>query len=129
MILLQIELLYFVLMIGTFIALLVFAKLPSGICLMASAVVGAIASALISHTEFALRYFVEGTFAYFDTILVITVAMIFMGAMQSSGALEYISAALVKKLRKYPTLLLICFMLIIMFPAMVTGSSLASAIA
>ena len=123
------ELLYFVLMIGTFIALLMLAKLPSGICLMASAVVGAVASALISKTDFALRYFVEGTFAYFDTILIITVAMIFMGAMQSSGALEYISAAIVKKLRKYPTLLLICFMLIIMFPAMVTGSSLASAIA
>ena len=129
MILLEIELLYFILMIGTFIALLVFAKLPSGICLMASAVVGALASALISKTEFGLRYFVEGTFAYFDTILIITVAMIFMGAMQSSGALEYISAAIVKKLRKYPTILLICFMLIIMFPAMVTGSSLASAIA
>lgn len=123
------ELLYFVLMIGTFIALLMLAKLPSGICLMASAVVGAVASALISHTDFALRYFVEGTFAYFDTILIITVAMVFMGAMQSSGALEYISAVIVKKLRKRPTLLLICFMLIIMFPAMVTGSSLASAIA
>ncbi len=126
--LLQIELLYLVAMLATFIILLLLAKLPSGICLMASAVVGAILSAIFSATTFDLRYFIEGTFGYFDTILIITTAMIFMGAAQVSGALEYISALLVKAFRKVPSLLLIAFMLIIMFPAMVTGSSLASAI-
>ncbi len=126
--LLQIELLYFVLMIGSFIALLLWAKLPSGICLMVSAVVGAVASAIFSQTDISLRFFVEGAFGYFDTILVITTAMVFMGAMQTCGALEYISAALVKAFYKVPSLLLISFMLIIMFPGMVTGSSLASAI-
>lgn len=125
---LQIELLYFVLMLATFIILVLAAKMPSGLSLMISAVVGAVFSAIISKTPFELRYFVEGAFGYFDTILVITAAMIFMGAMQSSGALEYISALLVKTFRRSPTLLLISFMIIIMFPAMVTGSSLASAI-
>lgn len=125
---LQIELLYFVLMIATFICLMLVFKLPSGLCLMAAAVVGAILSFLFSGTAFELRYFVEGTFGYFDTILTITTAMIFMGIMQESGALEYLSALLVKALRKFPSLLLVSFMIIIMFPAMVTGSSLASAI-
>ena len=126
--LLQIELLYFVLMIGSFIALLLWAKLPSGLCLMISAVIGAVVSAIFSQTPFDLRYFVEGTFGYFDTILVITTAMIFMGVMQVSGALEYLNVVLVKAFRTVPSALLVCFMFIIMFPAMVTGSSLASAI-
>ena len=95
---------------------------------MISAVFGCALSAIISHTEFSLREFVDGAFGYFDTILIITAAMIFMGGLQASGALDYISALLVKKLYRFPTLLLISFMIIIMFPAMVTGSSLASII-
>lgn len=125
---LQIQLLYLVAMIATFIVLLLWAKLPSGICLMLSAVVGAILSAIFSNTPFDLRYFIEGSFGYFDTILIIATAMIFIGAAQASGALDYISALLVKVFRKSPALLLIAFIVIIMFPAMVTGSSLASAI-
>ena len=126
---LQIELLYFVLMIGGFVALLLFAKLPAGLCMMLSSLIGGVLSFFITKTPLGLRYFIEGTFGYFDTILVITTAMIFIGAMQATGALEYLSAVLVKTFRKYPSLLLIVFMIIIMFPGMVTGSSLASAIA
>ncbi len=129
----QIELLYFALMIATFVVLLLAAKLPSGLCLMAAAVAGVLASFLIGPlfnqgTAFELRYLVEGTFGYFDTILIITTAMIFMSAMKANGCLEYVSALIVKTFRKFPTLLLIALMIIIMFPAMVTGSSLASAI-
>ena len=125
---LEIELLYFIIMIAVFIVLMLVFKIPSGLSLMASAIVGAILSMIFSHTSFELRYFVEGTFGYFDTILTITTAMVFMGALQASGALEYISAVLVKTFRKFPSILLIAFIIIIMFPAMVTGSSLASAI-
>ena len=125
---LEIELLYFVIMIAVFIVLMLVFKVPSGLSLMASAVVGALLSFAFSGTKFELRYFVEGTFGYFDTILTITTAMVFMGAMQASGALEYISALLVKVFHKFPSILLIAFIIIIMFPAMVTGSSLASAI-
>lgn len=132
---LEIELLYFVLMIATFVVLLLFAKLPSGLCLMASAVVGAIAYTIVAAVGGSapsaidlLRYLSEGTFGYLDTILVIVTAMVFMGAMQISGALEYISALLVRTFRRVPSVLLILLMLIIMFPAMVTGSSLTSAI-
>ena len=124
----QIELLYFVLMIAVFIVCVLAFKLPAGISMMISAVIGMALSAIISHTEFSLRELVDGAFGYFDTILIITAAMIFMGGLQASGALDYISALLVKKLYKFPTLLLISFMIIIMFPAMVTGSSLASII-
>lgn len=124
----EIELLYFVAMIATFIVLLLVCKLPAGISLMISAIVGLILSGIFSGTEVSLRHLIEGGFGYFDTILIITCAMIFMTALEKSGALEYISAFLVKKLSKYPTLLLITFMLIIMFPGMITGSSLASVV-
>lgn len=123
-----IELLYFVVMIAVFVVLMLVAKLPSGLSLMASALVGVLLSWAFSGTEFEFRYLLEGAFGYFDTILTITTAMVFMGALQVTGALEYISAAVVKALRRWPTILLIVFMFIIMFPAMVTGSSLASAI-
>lgn len=125
---LEIELIYFIIMIAVFIVLMLGFKVPSGLSLMASAVIGIVLSACFSHTSFELRYLVEGTFGYFDTILTITTAMVFMGALQASGALEYISAVLVKTFHKFPSILLIAFILIIMFPAMVTGSSLASAI-
>ena len=125
---LQIELLYFLVMIAVFILLVLLVKMPSGIAMMISAVVGMALSAIISKTEFSLRELVDGAFGYFDTILIITAAMVFMGGLQASGALDYISALLVKKLYRHPTILLLAFMLIIMFPGMVTGSSLSSII-
>ena len=122
----QIELLYFLVMIAVFIVMLLVVKAPSGISMMVSALVGGILFCIVSGEQFSIRYYVDGAFGYFDTILIITAAMIFMGGLQACGALDYLSAFLVKKLYKYPTLLLLSFMLIIMFPGMVTGSSLAS---
>ncbi len=124
----EIELLYFVAMIATFVILLLVCKLPAGISMMISAIVGLVLSGIFSQTDISIRQLVEGGFGYFDTILVITCAMIFMVALEKSGTMEYISAFLVKKLHRYPTILLITFMLIIMFPGMITGSSLASVV-
>ena len=115
-------------MLAVFIVLLIVAKMPSGVALMCSAVVGAILSAIFSKTDLSLRQFIDGGFGYFDTILVIVAAMIFIVSLQKSGALEYFSVMLVKAFRKFPTLLLICFMIILMLPGMITGSSLSSVI-
>ena len=122
----DIELLYFEAMIVTFIVLLVFAKMPSGIALMCSAVVGMTLGAIFSGTGWNLRYLIEGGFGYFDTILVIVTAMLFISGLKASGAIEYISVLLVKVFRKVPTVLLLTFILIVMLPGMLTGSSLAS---
>lgn len=124
----QIELLYFVLMIGTFVLLLLCFKVQAGLALMVSAIIGALVSALISGTELSIRQFIEGGFAYFDTILVVTTSMVFMASLERIGALDYFSAYLLKKFHKRPTLLLISFMFILMFPGMITGSSLSSVI-
>ena len=64
----EIELLYLVAMLATFVVLLLVAKTPSGIALMASALVGLVLSAIFSDTELSLRQLLEGGFGYFDTI-------------------------------------------------------------
>lgn len=124
----QIELLYFILMIGTFVLLLLCFKVPAGLSLMAAAIIGALASALISRTDLSIRHFVEGGFGYFDTIIVVTTSMIFMVSLDRIGALDYFSAFLLKNFYKAPSLLLISFMFILMFPGMITGSSLSSVV-
>jgi TRAP-type C4-dicarboxylate transport system permease large subunit len=97
-------------------------KLPVSIAMVAAAVAGA----LIGGEGFPIRHFVEGTFGYLDTILVIAAAMIFMKAIQKSGTLDALSSLIIEKYHKRPTLLLIFLMLIVMFPGMITGSSTAS---
>ena len=128
--LLEIELLYFVAMIATFVILLLVCKLNAGVSLMCSALVGGLLYAIVSGNWFALnpRYYIEGAFGYFDTILVIVAAMVFIGGIEACGGLDYVSALLVKAFRKFPTILLLSFMLILMLPGMITGSSLAAII-
>ena len=126
----QIELLYFVAMLATFIVLLLVCKFNAGVSLMCSAVVGGLLYAICSGNWFALnpRYYIEGASGYFDTILVIVAAMVFIGGIEACGALDYVSALLVKALRKFPTILLFAFMFILMLPGMITGSSLSAII-
>lgn len=119
---------YFVAMLAVFVVLLLALKVPAGISLMISAVLGAVLSTIFSQTEFTLRHFIEGGFAYLDNLIVIVAAMVFMAGLTASGALNYFSVILVKTFHKKPVLLLIFFMLIIMFPAMITGSSLSSVV-
>lgn len=126
----EIELLYFVAMLATFVILLLVCKLNAGVSLMCSALVGGLLYAICSGNWYALnpRYYIEGAFGYFDTILVIVAAMVFIGGIEACGGLDYVSAVLVKALRKFPTLLLLSFMIILMLPGMITGSSLAAII-
>ena len=126
----EIELLYFVAMLATFVVLLLVCKFNAGVSLMCSALVGGLLYAIVSGNWYALnpRYYIEGAFGYFDTILVIVAAMVFIGGIEACGGLDYVSALLVKALRKYPTILLLSFMVILMLPGMITGSSLAAII-
>ncbi len=61
-----------------------------------------------------------------DTVLIISMAMIFMTVIQKSGALEALTAVIVSRFHKVPAVMLILLMLIIMFPGMITGSSTAA---
>jgi TRAP-type C4-dicarboxylate transport system permease large subunit len=111
--------LVFLLMVAIFAILAMGFKLPIGISLAFSALSGA----LLGGEGIALRHLVEGSFGYFDTILIIICAMIFMKVLQASGILDTITALLLRTFYKKKFTLLMTVMLIIMFPGMITGSS------
>lgn len=117
-----VELVLFLVMVGVFAAASFAARLPVSLSLLLAAVAGLLAS---GH-GLALRHLVEGTFGYVDTILVIATAMVFMRAVQESGALAALNAAIIRRFRGVPVLLLPLLMLVTMFPGMITGSSSAS---
>lgn len=118
----SIELIIFLAMVITFVAGCFLAKLPVSISMVAAAIVGG----LIGGYGLPLRHLVEGMFSYVDTILTIAAAMIFMKVVQESGALAALSAAIIRRFYKVPSLLLCLIMLVIMFPGMITGSSTAA---
>jgi len=124
----NVELIYFLVMIAAFIVFLLVLKMPSGISLMLSAIVGCALGAIISGTEFSAREFFDGAFGYFDTIIVIVAAMMFISGLERSGAIEYFSALLVKAFKKFPTLLILSFMILLMLPGMITGSSISAVV-
>lgn len=62
-----IELLYFIVMLAVFVIFLVLLKVPAGISLMISAIVGA----LIAGFGIPIRHLVEGTFGFIDPIMTI----------------------------------------------------------
>lgn len=118
----SIELILFIAMIGVFIISCFAFKLPVSIAMLLSAISGT----LISGNSIPVRHLIEGSFAYIDTILVISTAMIFMKIVQEIGTLNSLTATILRKFHKTPIVLLILLMLISMFPGMITGSSTAS---
>jgi TRAP-type C4-dicarboxylate transport system permease large subunit len=119
---LQLETTVFFVMLGTFLLCNLLLRLPVSLSMVA----GAVAGALAAGEGIPLRHLFEGTFVYFDTVLIISTAMIFMTVIQKSGALDSLGALIVTRFYKVPAVMLVLLMLMVMFPGMVTGSSTAS---
>lgn len=109
-------------MLGSFLVCNVLFKLPVSL----SMAIGAIVGALVGGYGVPVRHLFEGTFTYIDTVLIIATAMIFMTVIQQSGTMSALNAVIVTKFYKVPAIMLILLMLIVMFPAAVTGSSTAA---
>lgn len=109
-------------MLGVFLLANLLFKLPVSV----SMILGAVAGALVGGEGVPLRHLFEGTFAYVDTCLIISTAMLFMATIEESGALDALSATIVKRFHKFPALMLILLMFVVMFPGMITGSSTAA---
>jgi len=116
------EPLIFLLMLAVFIFLAMVLRWPIGVSLALSALAGSLAS---GH-GLGLRHLVEGSFGYFDTILIILTATIFMKVLEATGFLDTAVAALLRALARRKALLLLVAMVIVMFPGMITGSSTAA---
>lgn len=118
------ELITLLAMIGTFIALAALLKLPAAVATAGSAIIGLLLSGNFSD----LRHLVEGTFGYFDVMLIIATAMIFMKALEESEILREISNRMVKRFGKKRVPLALVSMFLVMIPGMLTGSSTAAAL-
>jgi len=118
----DVEFLYFLLLVGSFIICVFAFKLPASVAMLAASLLTLIASG----NGLDIRHLVEGSFGFLDTILVIVSAMIFMRFVQESGGLAAMTYIIIKRFRNYPVLLLPMLMLVAMFPGMITGSSSAS---
>jgi len=114
------EALLFITMVGSFVGLAAL-RLPISIALLFSSIVGAV----ISDT-FSISRLVEGAFGYFDAILIIATAMIFMNSIKESGLLKDAADVITFSFRRYPRTLLIMMTLFIMSAGMITGSSTAA---
>lgn len=112
----------FLIMVAAFAFFSMALRLPIGISLALSALGGA----LIGGHGIALRHLVEGSFGYFDTILIIASAMVFMKVLEASGILDTITAVLLRTFYRHKLPLLLTVMFIVMFPGMITGSSTAA---
>jgi gluconate:H+ symporter, GntP family len=113
------ELIILICMLATFAAGVFFLKMPSGVSLMLAAIAGA----LIDGHGIPVRHLVEGGFGFFDAIMIISTAMIFMRIMEETGALAGISKGILKLFYRFPTILVIVLTIFVMFPGMLTGLS------
>ncbi|MBN2010852.1 TRAP transporter large permease subunit [candidate division KSB1 bacterium] len=109
-------------MVGSFILFAMLFKLPIGISL----IIASIAGAFVAGEGVPIRHLVEGSFLYFDPILIIATAMIFMEVIRRSGALGSISRFIIVRMHRRPFWLLFFLTLFIMFPGMITGLSTAT---
>jgi GntP family gluconate:H+ symporter len=113
------ESLVFLTMAAAFVVAAAFGKLPIGISLILAAVAGALAGG----EGVPIRHLIEGSFGYFDVILIILSAILFMKVLQAIGTLDSLAAFLLRTFHRRKALLLFTSMAVVMFPGMITGSS------
>ena len=118
----DIELIYFLVLVGTFLIGCFAVKLPVSVSMLAAAFL----TLIVSGNGLDIRHLVEGSFSFLDTFLVIASAMIFMRFMTENGGLDALTVVIIKYFRNIPILLLPMLMIFAMFPGMITGSSTAS---
>src|SRR5690606_27615052 len=94
-------------------------KLPVGLVMVIAGAVGFLASG----RGLPLRHMVEGSFFFFYLMMVIATSVLFVTILEASGSFDALTRLLITKLYKRPSLLLCLLMLLIMLPAMLTGSA------
>jgi len=95
------------------------AKLTVGIIM----ILASLTAALLVGFGLPLQHLVEGSF-YFDHLMAIIITgMVFIGIMRATGALDAITRFIIYKFYRMPSVLLGMLAIIVMFPAMITGST------
>lgn len=116
------DLLLLLLLVVSFVVLVLVAKLPVSLSLLATAGILAVAAG----RGLPVAQLVEGMFGYLDVGLVLLSAMVFMKLIQANGLLGELTRRIILLFGHSPVLLLVALTLIIMFPGAITGSCAAS---
>lgn len=112
----------FVLLLVFLIGLIFFRRISLGILL----IISGIAASLAGNMGIPLRHIVQGTFVYFNVILIVITGMIFLKVLEDSGSVAVISKSLVVRLYRHPKWLLITIVILLLIPGMLTGVAVTS---
>jgi GntP family gluconate:H+ symporter len=96
---------------------------------MLSMLVAAFVGALVAGQGLAIRHIVEGAFTFFDVVVVIITATLFIRVQKESGGLNTLVRDLIKTFYWSTPLLMVLLMFVIMLPGALTGSGTASIMA
>ncbi len=114
-----IEILVALVVVGVVFYLGFKAKLTVGIIM----IVASLLAALIVGFGLPIQHLVEGAFYFEHLMAMIITGMVFIQVMNATGALDAITRFLMAKLYRTPSALLAMLAVIVMFPAMITGST------
>ena len=78
---------------------------------------------LVSGLGFDIRHLVEGSFYFLNLMMMIATAILFITVLEMSGSFDELTRFMIVKLQRYPSILLCLLMLLVMLPAMLTGSA------
>ena len=118
------DLILVIVMLVSFLAMVMWLKMPVGIALAATSVILALGAGQFNLAIF--EHLVNGMFGYLDVSLVLITAMIFMKIIEKNGLLQALTRNLIIKFGRSPLALLVVITLLIMFPGAITGSCSAS---
>lgn len=98
-------------------------KVPVAVLLVVAAIAGAF---LGGYSVPPLRHYLEGSMLFLNLMLTVAAGMLFMSILKANGALGLLTREIVMGFYWSPSILLILIMVLIMLPAMLTGSAPAS---
>ena len=111
-----------VMVVAFALGMLFLKKLPMGMLLIFASVLASLASGF----GFSLRHIVEGMFTYLNIILICATGIIFLKAVEASGAAASLTKSLVTRLYRYKAMLVIVIMLLLLVPGALTGIAVNS---
>lgn len=95
------------------------AKLTVGIIM----ILASLTAAVLVGFGLPIQHLVEGSFYFEHLMAIIITGMVFIGIMRATGALDAITRFIMYKFYRMPGVLLGMLAIIVMFPAMITGST------
>lgn len=115
------EIVLFLIIVIAFL-ILTFLKVQRGVSFFIISVI----VLLLTERKFDVHILMNGAFGYFDAVLTVLSATMFVVAIERSGLLHHLAKFLTYKLSSKPRLLLLLSTLLVMSGGMITGSSSAS---